>query len=63
MDLRQFGIEKEITTQEYVLWLDTSNGKKFLESIEQPSRSIGSYWTMHAAKSTIITKYAEAIGR
>ncbi|MFA6386260.1 MAG: hypothetical protein WCW04_00610 [Candidatus Paceibacterota bacterium] len=60
MNLKDFGIEKELTTHEYVLWLETPEGKKFLEKIESPMRSIGNYWTMHAAKSLVITKYAMA---
>jgi hypothetical protein len=59
----KFGIEKEITTYEYVLWLDTPEGEKFLRSIQTPMRSIGDNWTMHEAKSKIITKYAKKIGK
>ena len=63
MDLKKFGIEKEITTYEYVMWLDTLEGEKFLTSIKTKNSNFGDYWTMHAAKSEIITKYAKTAGK
>jgi len=56
-----FGIKKEMTTHEYVLWLETKDGVKFLKSIEAHNANFGDYWTMHEAKSKIITKYAQTI--
>ena len=57
--LDDFGIKKSMTTYKYVLWLGTKKGENFLKSIESPNHNFGDYWTMHEAKSQIITKYAK----
>ena len=59
---KEFGISKPLTTYEHVKWLDTKKGERYLESIEVPNGNLGSYWTVHEAKSNIITKYAHFRG-
>lgn len=56
---KKFGIDTIYTTHEYVMWLDCPEGVSFLKSIEVPNHNFGNYWTMHEAKSCIITAYAE----
>ena len=60
-ELRDFGILQELSTYEYVLWLETESGIAFLKTIRSPNRELVPYWTMHAAKSKIITEYAKFI--
>jgi hypothetical protein len=48
-----------MTTYEYVCWLETKKGINFLRTIEDSNRNFGDYWTMHAAKSETISKYAK----
>lgn len=62
LSLKDFGIKKEMTTHEYVLWLDSGAGTRFLRSIESRNRNFGDYWTMHEAKSLMTTKYAKYNG-
>lgn len=55
---KTFGIKKNMTTYQYVIWLASKKGISFLKSIESTNRNFGDYWTMHEAKSLIISKYA-----
>jgi len=57
----KFGIMEPISVADYVLWLNTDEGTSFLKSIEDSNRSMGDHYTMHEAKSMIITKYAKTL--
>jgi hypothetical protein len=58
----KFGLKEKKALRDYVLWLETEEGKSFiLEHAGGGSREMGNHWTCMEFKANIITLYATGV--
>lgn len=60
---KTFGIIKEMTVQQYVLWLETEEGEQFITPHAEKNaiRDMGTYWSAMEFKAKIILLYANSV--
>ena len=56
---KRFGVDHDITTDEYISWLDTEEGKYFVRT-KVNARVMDNYWRLNAKKLELIIDYSES---
>lgn len=56
---KTFGIRRKITMRQYVLWLQSKKGEKFIINNAGSSHAVGSHYTCTEFKANKILQYAK----